>query len=66
MNKTRTPEIMHMEVVSEGKMETLANVTNVLRMRQATLVEAGRLMQREGEYDIPPMPTLAEARRPWR
>ncbi len=53
IDKTRTPEMMHMAVASEGEIEALASVKNVVRMGHVMRIEAGRLVLQGGEVEIP-------------
>ncbi|MFD1196712.1 hypothetical protein ACFQ3C_18775 [Seohaeicola saemankumensis] len=53
LDKTCTPEMMHMAVTSEGEVEALASVSNVVRMGHVTQIEAGRLVFQQGDFAIP-------------
>jgi len=53
IDKTYTPEMMHMAVASEGEIEALARVKNVVRMGHVQQIEVRRMVLQEGEVAIP-------------
>ncbi len=52
IDKARTPTMMHMAVTSEGEVEALARVKNVIRMGHVQSIEPGRLIFASGEAAI--------------
>ena len=52
IDKTRAPTMMHMAVTSEGEVEALARVRNVIRMGHVRRIEAGRVILESGEVAI--------------
>ncbi len=53
IDKTCTPQMMHMAVASEGEIEALARVKNVVRMGHVQQIKAGRMVLQTGEVAIP-------------